>query len=205
MIRIREALVVEGKYDVMRLRQVVDTLVIATGGFRIFKDADRVQWLRRLAQTRGLIVLTDSDGAGLVIRRFLQGVLPPEQIRQAYIPMIAGKEKRKVHPSAEGLLGVEGMDEQTLLQALVRAGAHIEGEDAPSQQAFTVAELYTDGLIGKADSAALRRTLLTQLQLPTYLSAKHLPQVLGGCVSREQYRQQLHIARENLKKENKSS
>ena len=205
MIRIREALVVEGKYDVMRLRQVVDTLIIATGGFRIFKDADRVQWLRRLAQTRGLIVLTDSDGAGLVIRRFLQGVLPPEQIRQAYIPMIAGKERRKAAPSAEGLLGVEGMDEQTLLQALQRAGAHFEGEDAPPQEAFTVAELYTDGLIGKADSAALRRALLAQLQLPTYLSAKHLPQVLGGCVSREQYRQQLQLARENLKKENKSS
>ena len=205
MIRIREALVVEGKYDVMRLRRTVDTLIVATGGFRIFKDTDRVQWLRRLAQTRGLIVLTDSDGAGLVIRRFLQGVLPPEQIRQAYVPMIAGKERRKARPSAEGLLGVEGMDEEILLQALVRAGAHIEGEDVPQPEQFTLARLYDDGLVGKENSTALRRELLTQLQLPTYLSAKHLPQVLGGCVSVQQYEQQLEAAREKLKKENKSS
>ena len=205
MIRIREALVVEGKYDVMRLRQAVDTLILPTGGFRIFKDKDRVRYLRTLAQTRGLIVLTDSDGAGLLIRRFLQGVLPPEQIRQAYIPQIAGKEKRKAQPSKQGLLGVEGMDEQTLIQALRRAGAHIEGEEGAPTQQFSLAQLYEDGLIGTKDSAALRRIFLRQLQLPDYLAAKHLPQILCGCVTQEQYGVCLRQAREFFEKQNKSS
>lgn len=205
MIRIKEALVVEGKYDVMRLRSQVDTLILSTGGFRIFKDKDRVEVLRRLAQTRGLIVLTDSDGAGLVIRRYLQGVLPPDQIRQAYVPAITGKEKRKQQPSKEGLLGVEGMDDDTLVQALRRAGAHIVGESDRSAEPFTVVRLYLDGLVGRSDSARLRCRLLQQLQLPTYITAKQLPLALQYTVTEEQYREQLQQAKDFFKKAEKSS
>ena len=205
MIRVREALVVEGKYDVMRLRETVDALIVPTGGFRIFRDKDKAEFLRHLARTRGLIVLTDSDGAGLVIRRYLQGILPPEQVRQAYIPACPGKEKRKAAPSREGLLGVEGMSAPVLERALRAAGAHIEQEAAAPETEWTVAELYADGLIGRADSARLRALLLQRLGLPPYIAAKHLPQVLRYAVTREEYRTHLAALREILKKGDKSS
>ena len=200
MIRIREALAVEGKYDEMRLRQAVDTLIITTGGFRIFKDPERVAWLRRVARDRGLIVLTDSDGAGLVIRAYLQKVLPPQQIRQAYIPPVPGKEKRKQAPSREGLLGVEGLPAEVLLAALRRAGAHIEGEQTAPPFALTPAQLYRDGLAGRPGSAALRARFLAQLGLPAHITPKQLPQALRFAVTQEEYRRTLAAAQDFLKK-----
>ena len=127
MLRIREAIVVEGRYDKNTLSQVVDGVILETSGFSIFQDSEKLNLLRRLAAQRGLIILTDSDGAGFVIRNFLKGAIPPEQVKHAYVPDIYGKERRKRAPGKEGKLGVEGMDPEVLRQALLRAGATVEG------------------------------------------------------------------------------
>ena len=151
MIRIREAIIVEGRYDKNTLAQVVDAPILETSGFGIFHDSQRLALLRRLAETRGIIVLTDSDGAGFVIRSYLRGAIDPAQVKHAYIPDVAGKERRKRTASKEGKLGVEGMRPEVLLEALRRAGATIEGEDAPLPGArITKADLYAAGLTGGA-------------------------------------------------------
>ncbi len=195
MIRIREVIVVEGKYDTIRLRSLVEATVIETSGFGIFKDPEQQEMLRRLAAARGLLVLTDSDGAGFVIRDFLSGMLPADQIKHAYIPDISGKERRKTAPSQEGLLGVEGMQNEVVLEALRRAGATFETDPpaatdaAPASAgcALTKADLYADGLIGTAMSAARRRLLQKQLKLPEKLSANRLLQVLNIAVTPTEY------------------
>lgn len=188
MLRLREAVVVEGKHDAVRLAQVVDAPIVTTNGFRIFKDKEKMAYLRRLAAVRGLVILTDSDAAGFVIRRHLSGSIPPEQIKQAYAPSIAGKEKRKAHPSKEGLLGVEGIDPAELETALRRAGVTIEGEECPRPVLWmSKARLFSDGLSGGTDSARRRERLLAALDLPSYLSANRLIEVLNLTVSEEEY------------------
>lgn len=185
MERVYEAIVVEGKHDVIRVRSAVEAVVVCTDGFGIFKDAERMALLRRLAATRGLIVLTDSDSAGGVIRNHLLGSIPTQQMKQAYIPPRPGKERRKAVPSKEGLLGVEGMDAATVVEALRRAGATFEGAER-SDTAFvslTKADLMELGLTGGVDSAAKRRRLLAALDLPGYLSAGRLLEVLNGTVT----------------------
>ena len=139
MLSVREVIVVEGKYDRIRLQAAVKATIVETNGFRIFKDPEQRELLRRLGMERGLLVLTDSDAAGFVIRNHLNGLVPPEQIRHAYIPECPGKEKRKAAPSREGLLGVEGMDSTVILAALRRAGAtfsegSVEGEQTQGRQ-----------------------------------------------------------------------
>ena len=180
MIRIKEAIVVEGRYDKNALSQVVDAVILETSGFGVFKDAERLALLRRLAEQRGLIVLTDSDGAGFVIRNYLKGAIPPGQVKHAYIPDIYGKERRKRTPGREGKLGVEGMKPEVLLQALLRAGATVEGEEpaAPRGQ-LTPADLFTLGLTGP-NSAERRAALLRRLALPEHMSAKALLTVLNA-------------------------
>ena len=190
-LKIREAIVVEGRYDQNTLSQLVDTLIIPTQGFGIFKDKEKAALLRRMAGGRGLIILTDSDGAGFVIRNHLKGILPPEQVKHAYIPDLMGKERRKRTPGREGKLGVEGMRPEVLERCLRAAGATILGEEAPEQQRrhITRLDLYQDGLSGRPDSAARRRELLRRLDLPEHLSAKALPQVLDSLLSWEEYRE----------------
>ena len=184
MIRIREAIIVEGRYDKNTLAQVVDAPILETSGFGIFHDSQRLALLRRLAETRGIIVLTDSDGAGFVIRNYLRGAIDPTQVKHAYIPDVAGKERRKRTASKEGKLGVEG-----LLEALRCAGATIEGEDAPLPGArITKADLYAAGLTGGADSRAARQRLLEQLDLPEHLSTNALLEVLNALMTREAFR-----------------
>ena len=180
MIRVREVIVVEGRYDVNALRQIVDATVVATDGFRIFKDREKQGMLRSLASRRGLIVLTDSDGAGGVIRGFLCGIVPPEQVKNAYIPDVAGKEKRKSSPSKEGKLGVEGMRPEVLLTALRNAGATMEETSAPRcGEAITKADLYRLGLSGGTGSVSRRKALQKSLALPERLSANQLLAVLN--------------------------
>ena len=159
-LRIREAIVVEGRYDKNALSQVVDAVILETKGFGVFNDVEKRRLLRELAEKRGLILLTDSDGAGFVIRNHLKGVLPPEKLKQAYIPEIAGKESRKRAPSKEGKLGVEGMSPEILRRALLRAGATVIGAEESGRvpAGLTRAELYTLGLSGKEDSAAACRS-----------------------------------------------
>ena len=186
MIRIQEAIVVEGRYDKNSLSQVVDALIIPTDGFGIFKDQEKKAFLRRVAQQRGIIVLTDSDGAGFVIRNHLKGVLPPEQVKQAYIPDLYGKERRKARPGKEGKLGVEGMRPEVLLQALRRAGATILDEAAPMQRReITKADLFSWGLTGRPDSSRRRDEVKQALCLPSHLTANGLLDVLNHLYSYE--------------------
>lgn len=190
MLHIREAIVVEGRYDKNTLSQVVDTLILETGGFGIFKNRDQLELLRRVARQRGLIVLTDSDGAGFIIRNRLKGAIPQRELKHAYIPDICGKERRKDRPGKEGKLGVEGMSPAVLEQALRRAGAtFLEGDEtAHSGAQLTKADLFAAGLTGGADSAARRLALLRRLELPEHMTANALLEVLNACCSHEEAR-----------------
>ncbi len=189
MRRVRQAIVVEGKYDVIRVRSAVDALVVQTDGFRIFKDAERMAMLRRLAAAKGLIVLTDSDSAGGVIRNHLLGCIPPEQLLQAYIPPREGKERRKAAPSKEGLLGVEGMDNGTVIAALERAGAVFEDETAVEAKSLslTKADLMEWGLSGTVDCSTRRARLLQALELPATLSVNRLLEVVNATLTAEEW------------------
>lgn len=189
MVRVREVIVVEGRYDQNTLRQVVDADVLCTDGFAIFRDDERQALLRRLAERRGLIILTDSDGAGAVIRGFLSGIVPPEKVKHAFIPDVPGKERRKSSPSKEGKLGVEGMPPEVLLRALRAAGATLDdAPDTPRDAGITPAELYALGLTGGAGSAEKRRRLQRALELPERMSTKQLLMTLNILVSREELR-----------------
>ncbi len=190
MLKIKEAIIVEGRYDQNTLSQLVDTLIIPTQGFGIFKDKDKAAMLRRVAEKRGVIVLTDSDGAGFVIRNHLKGILPPDKVKHAYIPDLYGKERRKRTPGKEGKLGVEGMRPEVLERSLRTAGATILGETAPEESArhITKQDLYADGFSGRPDSGARRAALLKRLALPEHLTAKALPQVLDSLLTYEEYR-----------------
>ena len=198
MLRIKEAIVVEGRYDKNTLSQVVDTLILETGGFHIFKDLEQMALLRRAAQRRGLIVLTDSDGAGFVIRNRIRGAVPQSQVKHAYIPDVYGKERRKRQQGKEGKLGVEGMTPAVLEQVLRRAGATVlneaPGQDTKTVPALTKADLFAAGLTGRPDSAARRLELLKQLELPEHMSANALLNVLNGCYSREEARELLGLS-----------
>ena len=170
MIKLRQAIVVEGRYDKNALCQLVDAPVIETHGFGVMKDRRLLGFLRQVAAARGLIILTDSDGAGFVIRNFLKGALPGEQVLHAYIPDVPGKERRKRAPGKEGKLGVEGMPPEVLLEALRRAGAQAEDSPEPPDP-ITKTDLYLAGLSGGADSAARRRALQQELGLPEHLGS----------------------------------
>ena len=199
MIRVREAILVEGRYDVNTVRQVVDAVVLETGGFRIFNNKDQLRLLRRIATARGLILLTDSDGAGFVIRNYIKSTLPAGSIKQAYIPDINGKERRKRHGSKEGKLGVEGMRPEVILQALRRAGATFEeegGEPAIHHAPITKADFYEWGLSGRPDSAKRRAAVLHALDLPAHMTANALLEFINAVGTRvkiEQIIQQIGV------------
>lgn len=186
MIKIREAIVVEGRYDKNTLSQIVDAPIIETSGFGIMKDKAQLAFLRQVAEKRGLVIFTDSDGAGFVIRNFLKGAIPSEQIKHAYIPDIAGKERRKSAPGKEGKLGVEGMRPEVILECLRRAGATIEGESAGERHTVTKQDMMELGLSGGADSKAKRLALQKKLDLPEHMSANALLQALNLLYSLEE-------------------
>ena len=179
MVKIKEAILVEGRYDKNTLSQIVDAPILETSGFGIFKDKQQLSLLRRVAETRGLIVFTDSDGAGFVIRNHIKSAIPGKYLKHAYIPDIMGKEKRKASPGKEGKLGVEGMSREIILEALRRAGATMEGEEVPRTQAITKQDLVELGLSGGADASALRLKLLKRLNLPERMSANAMLQALN--------------------------
>lgn len=187
MIRIREVIVVEGRYDKAALVNVADTVIVDTAGFGIFSDREKLALLRRLAQARGLVVLTDSDGGGFLIRSFLKSAIDPRLVKHAYIPDIPGRERRKKSPSREGKLGVEGMSPNLLEQALRRAGVTIEGEERKKEAPpMTKAELYELGLTGRPDSAERRRLVKKALDLPEKLTTNGLLDVLNALTTREE-------------------
>ncbi len=189
MLRIKEAIVVEGRYDKNTLSQVVDTVILETHGFAVFNNKETLSLLRKIAKARGLILFTDSDGAGFVIRNYLKGALPPEQVKHAYIPDIKGKERRKRYGGAEGKLGVEGMSPAIIEGALRRAGATFLEEKAlknPTSQPITKTDLYLWGLIGEG-SKQKRQMLLKKLDLPEHMSSNALLPVLNALYTRENF------------------
>ena len=189
MISVKEVIVVEGRYDKNTLSQVFDAVIVETSGFGLFKDGEKLALLRRLGEKRGLVVLTDSDGAGFVIRNYIKGAIDPALVKMAYIPDVPGKERRKSSPSKEGKLGVEGMSAEVLIAALRRAGATLGGETATHRTGgITKATLYELGLSGRPDSAARRRELLKKLDLPEKLGANALLDVLNALYDEESLR-----------------
>lgn len=188
MYRVKEVIVVEGRYDKNALSQVVDAVIIETSGFGIFNNAQEQKLLRTMAGARGLIVLTDSDGAGFVIRNFIRSCVDPRFLKHAYIPDVYGKERRKASPSKEGKLGVEGMRPQVLLDALIRAGATIDGEEsAPPMARITKADMYSKDLTGREGSAARRAELIRRLDLPEHMTADALLDVLNAVMTRDEF------------------
>ena len=179
MVKIREAIVVEGRYDKNTLSQIVDAPILETSGFGIFKDKKQMALLRQVAQKRGLIVFTDPDGAGFVIRNHIKSAIEPKYLKHAYIPDIMGKERRKKNAGKEGKLGVEGVSREIILDALRRAGATIEGEESAAQSQITKQDLMELGLSGGADASAKRLALLKKLDLPEHMSANAMLQALN--------------------------
>ena len=179
MVKIKEAIVVEGRYDKNTLSQIVDAPILETSGFRIFKDKQQMALLRQIAERRGLIVFTDSDGAGFVIRNHIKSAIPGKYLKHAYIPDIYGKEKRKAAPGKEGKLGVEGMTGAVILDSLRRAGATVEGEMPQSPCRITKQDMMELGLSGGQDASARRLKLLKKLNLPEHMSANAMLQALN--------------------------
>ena len=186
MISVKEAIIVEGRYDKIKLSGIVDAPIIETNGFRVFSDKEKQALIRDIAAKRGILVLTDSDGAGFVIRNFLRGAVPKQQIKHCYIPQIEGKERRKPQKSKEGLLGVEGVTDEIIIDAIRKSGATILGEEQKQRQEITKADLFELGLTGGENSAQKRQELLKKLNMPTYLSTNALLTALNCLYSLEE-------------------
>ena len=186
MIKIKEAIICEGKYDKIRLSGIFDTVIITTDGFRIFKDPEKKALIRLLAERQGLVLLTDSDGAGQMIRKYLEKLVPKDRIKNLYLPEIRGKEKRKTTPSAAGLLGVEGTDNEIILEAAKRAGILSEITEAPKRK-ISKTDLFNLGLSGGEGSQEKRKSLLSYLKLPTVLTANSLLDVLNSLYSYDEF------------------
>ncbi len=186
MIKLDRPVIVEGKYDIIRLSNIIDGLIIKTDGFGIFKDKEKQRLLRRLADEKGIIVLTDSDSAGFLIRKFLSGCIPKEKITHVYVPDIFGKEKRKMEASKEGKLGVEGISESLILEAFEKAGVTATKTDN-SRRKITNIDLYEVGLIGGQGSSEKRKLLLRNFALPERLSSSNMIKILNTFVSYEEF------------------
>ncbi len=190
MISLKEAIIVEGRYDKIKLSSIFSSPVIETGGFRVFKDKEKQNLIREIALKRGILILTDSDGAGFVIRNFLKGAVPQDKVKHAYIPQQKGKEKRKAEASKEGFLGVEGISDELIIEAVRKSGATILGENnCQINSEITKSHLYDLGLTGKENSAYLREKLLKNLNMPTYLTTNALLMTLNCIYSLEELKE----------------
>ena len=179
MVKVREAIVVEGRYDKNTLSQIVDAPIFETSGFGIFKDKAQMALLRRVAEIRGLIVFTDADGAGFLIRNHIKSAIPVKYLKHAYIPDIPGKERRKAAAGKEGKLGVEGMTPEVILEALRRAGATMNDQTESAPKGITKQDLMELGLSGGPDASAKRLALLKKLRLPEHMSPNAMLQALN--------------------------
>lgn len=187
MIKLDRPVIVEGKYDIIKLSNLIDGLIIKTDGFGIFKDKEKQKLLRRLAGEKGVIVLTDSDSAGFLIRNFLKSILPDDKITHVYIPDVYGKEKRKTEKSKEGKLGVEGIEEKILLEAFSKAGVFCESSDDKERRMITNIDLYEWGLSGRENSKEKRKMLLRKLDLPERMSSSSMIKILNTFVTYEEF------------------
>ncbi len=187
MIKLDMPVIVEGKYDIIKLSNIIDGIIIKTDGFGIFKDKEKQRLIRRLAEEKGIIVLTDSDSAGFMIRNFISSVVPTEKIINVYIPDVLGKEKRKTEAGKEGKLGVEGMKENVLLEAFRKAGVLCEKSESTERRLITNLDLYEWGFSGKSDSKSKRQALLKSLALPERMSTSSLVKILNTFVTYEEF------------------
>lgn len=192
MIRVERIIVVEGKYDKIKLSGIIDGVIIETEGFGIFKDKEKQKLLRKLAELKGLVILTDSDSAGFVIRSFISSIVPNEYIINAYIPDISGKEKRKDSPSKEGKLGVEGVDPDIILEALTRAGVFCSQSEEKKLRAVTKGDLYDDGFTGTEDSKSKRLKLLKYLGLPERMTTNSMLKIINSYMTFDDYKEAVH-------------
>ncbi len=201
-IKLKETVIVEGRYDRIRLSELIESPMIETGGFRVFKDKEKQELIRAVAKRRGILVMTDVDSAGFVIRNFLRGIVPQDQILHAYIPTIKGKEKRKQEASKEGILGVEGIDRDALIESIRNSGAHIvsvgEGLAPPDyteakivQSEITKTDFFDYGLTGCANAAVHREEVLSSLGLPTYLTTNAMISALNCLFTKDEFEQYL--------------
>lgn len=201
MIQIKQAVIVEGKYDKIKVSNILDTLIIETDGFGIFKDKNKQKLIRRLAETRGILILTDSDSAGFTIRSFLNGIVPQEQLVNVYIPDIFGKEKRKSEPSKEGKLGVEGVKSDVIIDALKKAGVEFDvgTEKQINTHPVTKTDLFLDGLSGGKGSAEKRARFLKQLDLPEHLSSNSMLKLINSFMDFDDYKREIQKLNEGVK------
>lgn len=191
MLKTDKVIVVEGKYDAIRLANIVDAAILRTEGFGVFKDKEKQELLRTLGEKRGLLVLTDGDSAGMLIRNYIRNIVPAEQIADVYVPDLYGKEKRKDKPSKEGKLGVEGIPDDILIEALKKAGVTEEGDVRPAvsnERLITRMDFYRDGLAGGPNSKAKRLALQSALGLPERMTGKQLLRIINMMVSYDEYR-----------------
>ena len=191
MLKTDKVIVVEGKYDAIRLANIVDAAILRTEGFGVFKDKEKQELLRTLGEKRGLLVLTDGDSAGMLIRNYIRNIVPAEQITDVYVPDLYGKEKRKDKPSKEGKLGVEGIPDDILIEALKKAGVTEEGDVRPAvsnERLITRMDFYRDGLAGGPNSKAKRLALQSALGLPERMTGKQLLRIINMTVSYDEYR-----------------
>ena len=198
-LNLKEAVIVEGKYDKIRLQSVIKSPIITLNGFRVFKDKEAQLLIRNVAKTRGILVMTDVDSAGFVLRNFLSGITDKSTIKHCYIPTVFGKEKRKKEPSKEGKLGVEGINAQELVNAILKSGATIEGYEArQTSREITKADFYDFGLCGKENSALLRKTVMERLSLPTYLSTNAMISAVNCLYTYEEFNNLLNKFLDNM-------
>ena len=201
MIKIKQAVIVEGKYDKIKVSNILDTLIIETDGFGIFKDKNKQKLIRRLAEARGILILTDSDSAGFTIRSFLNGIVPQEQLVNVYIPDIFGKEKRKSEPSKEGKLGVEGVKSDVIIDALKKAGVEFDvgTEKQINTHPVTKTDFFLDGLSGGKGSAEKRARFLKQLDLPEHLSSNSMLKLINSFMDFDDYKREIQKLNEGVK------
>lgn len=197
MIKINEAVIVEGKYDKIKLSGILDTIIIETDGFAIFKDKEKQQLIRFLAEKRGVVILTDSDGAGFKIRSFIKGITKSENVKNVYIPDIYGKEKRKTEFSKEGKLGVEGMEVHIIIDALKKAGVIYSENEKKLGREITHTDFFEDGISGGENSSLIRKTLAKELCLPEKISSSSLLKIINSYMTYEEYKQIIEKIRNN--------
>lgn len=199
MLKIDQAIIVEGKYDKIKLSSIIDGIIITTNGYGIFKDKEKLELIRCYARNKGIIILTDSDSAGFKIRGYLKGSVPSDKITNVYIPDIFGKEKRKEKPSCEGKLGVEGINKNIIIEAFKKAGVICGSFDiSEKREPITRTDIYELGLTGSPDSSSLRKKLLHKLKLPEKLSTTGMLEIINTMISRSE----LENVMEKLRKEN---
>jgi len=198
IIKLKEAIIVEGIYDKIKLQQIVDATIITTDGFSIFSDREKMQLIRALAEKKGIVVLTDSDRAGFLIRSYLKESVDPQYVKHAYIPEVKGVEKRKTSPGKEGLLGVEGLKEDVIIDALKRSGCTLDTDGLVEGKKITKTDLYLDGLHGKPNSCDMRNKLKRLLHLPSRISSNALLDVLNTLYTYEEYKKLIETLKENL-------